>query len=321
MSSAREEDVVIRGNTGTGLTDNTVLPGRPESAALNVSLPHKLVCAADDTDDAMGTPDNESDKYLLPELKSKRDQRDRPGRFGKSTKDIIGPRDDRVQINDTREYPWRAICLLVMSKGGRLAQGTGWFAGPNSVVTAAHNLFDNEVLGAGWVDSVQVSPAINGENNPWKSETVQRPGMAVSSAWRARAGNKSDFDFAVIKLSQALGQQTGWFTLTPWDDAQLSGKQFNVVGYPGPGQAQPNAISIPKFTLWGIAGLITNTTPFTLHYQMDTTGGESGSPVFARNESNPDGTMIGVGIHTQGQGGQNQATRITNEVIQEIKNF
>jgi V8-like Glu-specific endopeptidase len=53
----------------------------------------------------------------------------------------------------------------------------------------------------------------------------------------------------------------------------------------------------------------------TFTYQIDTMGGQSGAPVWVKLS---DGRRLGVGIHTNGAMTGNSATRITQEVFDNI---
>lgn len=52
--------------------------------------------------------------------------------------------DDRTLITDTAALPWRCICQLVIEgvHPDQQLLGTGWLAGPHTVITAGHNLFN-----------------------------------------------------------------------------------------------------------------------------------------------------------------------------------
>jgi glutamyl endopeptidase len=52
-----------------------------------------------------------------------------------------------------------------------------------------------------------------------------------------------------------------------------------------------------------------------ISYEIDTWGGQSGSPVW---EMTPDGSRYGLAIHTWGTSVNNGATRITREVFDNI---
>ena len=47
---------------------------------------------------------------------------------------VLGP-DDRVQVPDPENAPWRMVCALtIVSRNGGTQPGTGWLAGPRTVM-------------------------------------------------------------------------------------------------------------------------------------------------------------------------------------------
>ena len=252
--------------------------------------------------------------FALPGLHSTTDAPDVVPDGSFSVASVVGT-DDRRQIGDTRQYPFRAICALLMTgANGKQPIGTGWFAGPNLIVTAGHNLFDNEAIGpgSGWIQQVQVWPGRNG-NSTWETEIADPTQLGVSSPWLNRTADRDLLDYGVIRLKNGLGNKVGWFGLKYWPSDQLQGKEFNVVGYPA---AQTG---IASWTMWYDIGSITQARQKTLEYTMDTTPGESGSPVVAWvKDRTAQGSMIVVGIHNYGMGTFNQATRITPAVLDSI---
>ena len=52
-------------------------------------------------------------------------------------------------------------------------------------------------------------------------------------------------------------------------------------------------------------------------YDIDTVGGQSGSPVWVLEN----GQRFGVGVHTNGSASGNSATRINNEVFNHLVNW
>ena len=69
---------------------------------------------------------------------------------------IIGPVDSRVRILDTDLDPWRMICNLeIVSPLGRFV-GTGWLAGPRTVITAGHCVSARMMRGN--ASSIRVTP-------------------------------------------------------------------------------------------------------------------------------------------------------------------
>ena len=333
---AGKNPVSIPGNQGTARDDEPASGGPAagfSAAGLAVARPtdmpsegddpgddtrHEIVMGSDDSDAGAGDVDRgeftgvSTDSFALPELHAKSiSASSDPGNVAVAS--ITGGIDNRNQINNTRKYPFRAICALLMTgANGKQSIGTGWFAGDNLIVTAGHNLFDNEIIGQGWIDRVQVWPGRNG-NSTWETEVADRSQLGVSDSWRSRAPDRDLLDYGIIRLKTGLGSKVGWFGLKYWPSSQLQGKKFNVVGYPqGVGR-------IASWTMWYDIGLVTFAGQKTLQYQMDTTPGESGSPVVAWvDDRTASGSMIVVGIHNYGKGNVNQATRITPSVLDTI---
>ncbi len=78
---------------------------------------------------------------------------------------VHGP-DDRVQIENTQEFPWSAIAsLLITARDNSTWIGTGWFVSPKTLLTAGHCVYitNSGVPGRdGWVRSIKVMAGRNG---------------------------------------------------------------------------------------------------------------------------------------------------------------
>src|SRR5690606_31347750 len=95
--------------------------------------------------------------------------------IGKAPKvQIVFPDDRRTRVADTTKYPYRAIGWLEMTfPNGDTYTGTGTLIGAYHVLTAAHNLYGQEL--DGWVKRVTFTPAKNGNSNPpWGSANAAR---------------------------------------------------------------------------------------------------------------------------------------------------
>ena len=83
--------------------------------------------------------------------------------------------DDRVKINNTAIYPWRAhASLLITAADNSQWIGTGWFIGPHTLMTAGHVVYikNSGVPGRdGWVKRIHVMPGRNGNALPYGSVT------------------------------------------------------------------------------------------------------------------------------------------------------
>lgn len=218
---------------------------------------------------------------------------------------IIGPTDDRVRINPTTSYPWRAICALrIRTKTGKNYIGTGWFISPRTVMTAGHCVYmHNE---GGWAQSIEVIPALNGSSRPY--------GSCTSSAFRSvtgwTSGKKRDYDYGCIILPSScrLGARTGYFGFANKSDSFLKDKILNLSGYPGDKGGNQQ---------WFHAKKVKSLTARTIVYDIDTMGGQSGSPVWYKSGS----ARYAVGVHTNGHSSGNSATRIISGVFNLMKSW
>src|SRR5687767_8514039 len=80
-------------------------------------------------------------------------------------KEVFLP-DDRTKITDTTQPFYKWICKLYMypnssSSDQKRRLGTGTFVAPNVILTAAHNVYNNDL--GGWASTIDVVPALNGQ--------------------------------------------------------------------------------------------------------------------------------------------------------------
>lgn len=236
-----------------------------------------------------------------------------PG-FGIET--ILGDVDRRKQILETDLPPWRMICSLeIKSANGLSYIGTGWFAGPHTVLTAGHCVFDPLELG-GWASQITVTPARNGDVDPPYGSATS---TSFSASDRWQQAQDPDYDYAAIHLSKEIGAQTGHFGLAVLPDGELQNRLVNVSGYP----ISPSDGKSQYFH----ANRVKAVTARRAFYDIDTVGGQSGSPVWAYLDGSEDPVVIG--IHAYGVGGvpaglsivANSGPRILPEVLELIQTW
>jgi glutamyl endopeptidase len=217
---------------------------------------------------------------------------------------IIGG-DDRQPIADPTDTPWRRICALrITSKSGLTYVGTGWFIGPNALATAGHCVYLHD--DGGWPASIRVVPALNG--------TLESFGHDVGTTFRSTSGWVNDrdtgADYGVIQLDgSALGDRVGWFSFGAYLDPDLETSDANIAGYP-----YDRDLATRQYFH---ARRITALSPTRLFYDIDTYGGQSGSPIWL----NLGDERIAVGVHTTGSKTSNSGTRITADVFANLKNW
>jgi V8-like Glu-specific endopeptidase len=214
---------------------------------------------------------------------------------------VHGP-DDRIQIKNTSDYPWRVhASLLITAADNSQWIGTGWFIGPHTLMTAGHVVFikNSGVPGRdGWVKRIQVMPGRNGASLPY--------GSVTSTNFRSVLGwtNNGDenHDYGAIILSSNLGNTTGWLGFGVYADADLTAAVGNISGYPG---------DKASGTQWYDARRIASVNATKVYYDIDSFGGQSGSAVYRI----VNGQRFGVAIHAYGGAVTNSGTRITTPVF------
>jgi glutamyl endopeptidase len=229
---------------------------------------------------------------------------------------ILGDVDRRKPILETHLTPWRMICSLeCVGKFGSTI-GTGWFAGPRTLITAGHCVFNPVDLG-GWAIEIRIIPGRNGPAVPPFGKVTSK---SFSTTDRWQQAQDPDFDYAAIHLSSDLGAQTGHFAVGVLPDAELRDRLVNVSGYP----LTPGAGSQQYFH----ANRVTAVTPRRAFYDIDTIGGQSGSPVWAYFDDAPE-VPVAIGIHAYGVGGvpgglnviANSGPRIIPESLEVIQTW
>ncbi|MBX9908178.1 MAG: trypsin-like serine protease [Beijerinckiaceae bacterium] len=225
-------------------------------------------------------------------------------------------KDDRVRIADANLHPWRMIASLTLYPQSGLGSfiGTGWFVHPKVLLTAGHCVHDKDQLG-GPARRVVVKPGLGNATEPFgRFEAVR---LAALDRWIKH--KDPDYDIGCIFLNEPVGDRTGVFDLRTATDADLASRLVNISGYPADrdgGREQ-----------YFHANRVQATTPRSIFYDVDTFGGQSGSPVFLQDE--PDARPIAIGIHAYGTGrtpptpglSANSGPRLTADVLATIESW
>ncbi len=207
------------------------------------------------------------------------------GFFGLDTKSIIGD-DDRNPVASTVRAPWRMICSLEIWWPGAdaPAYGTGWLAGPNLVVTAAHCVFDHQ-QGLGWATKISVTPGRDRSEAPFGSYDANR--FSATKAWQEVPGR--NVDIGAIHLNDDLGRVVGWFTYGISDQVIVGGEPLTISGY-----SRRRAVHSTQQRASGVSvGVIEG----RLFYTVDTLGGASGAPVLLGAVQDDTDTHV-IAVHT-----------------------
>ncbi|MCI5210198.1 MAG: hypothetical protein D3910_15700, partial [Candidatus Electrothrix sp. ATG2] len=211
------------------------------------------------------------------------------------TAEVVIGKDDRIQITNTKAYPWRTICsLIITARDGSRWIGTGWLVGPRTVITAGHVVYMHKR--GGWARSIDVIPGRNGSDRPYG--TCPSSNFHSVKGWTKNKKRSHDYGAIILPKSCPYGNQLGYFGYANLGYFSLLGLKVNLSGYPG---------DKPSGTQWWHARRIKWVTPRTLVYNIDTAGGQSGSPVWRLKG----GKRHVVGIHTNGSVLGNSRSGIT----------
>ncbi|MCL1807517.1 MAG: trypsin-like peptidase domain-containing protein [Oscillospiraceae bacterium] len=229
------------------------------------------------------------------------------GGIGISPFTIIG-NDDRTRVTNTAAFPFCAIVHVETTwPNGEVANGSGFMWTDRVVITAGHVVYDSSR--GGWAKSIRVWPGRDG--------TTIRSGP--HNGWWAHAGGgfvssgKQDEDYGVIELSTA--PDVGAFGMSVESNSTLNSLFVTVAGYPSPVPTGQTAR-----TMWQHSGNTTSPTTSKIFYPIDTTTGQSGSPVYKSGS-------YAVGIHAHGTGGtgtsanNNSGVRITQDLFNWFMTF
>lgn len=226
--------------------------------------------------------------------------------FGETTmlEAVIG-NDDRVRLADdlARTNPWRQICSLrIHASTGASYVGTAWFISPQVLATAGHCVFLQKE--GGWADTIEVAPGRNGGAEPYGRLIAHR--FASVDGWVT--DNAKDFDYGVIFLDDlAVGTRVGNFEVEAAVDGEMAQATARISGYP----ADKDRAQYQYYH----ERVLQSVTPTRLLYDIDTFGGQSGSPIWLQAEGS---RAVAVGIHTTGGLTSNSGTRISEPVLDNL---
>jgi V8-like Glu-specific endopeptidase len=217
-------------------------------------------------------------------------------------KTVHGP-DNRVPVTNTTAYPWRVhASLLITAADNSQWIGTGWFIGPHTLMTAGHVVFikGSGVPGRdGWVKNISVMPGRNGASLPFGSVTSSN--FRSVTGWTNSASGDENYDYGAIVTPTNLGDTVGWFGFGLYSDADIVASMGNISGYPG---------DKPAGTQWYDYHKIASVNSRKVYYDIDSFGGQSGSALYRDINGSP----FAMGVHAYGGATTNSATRIVQDV-------
>jgi glutamyl endopeptidase len=220
----------------------------------------------------------------------------------------------QIVVPDTTVFPWRASAALRITVPGKteLFNGTGWFIGPYTLITAAHAVYPRE-FGAhiGWATSIDVIPGLNGDSNPPPFGVFRSTSFFCPTGWQT--GGDTMVDYAAILLGQSVGSQVGTLGYATYSDQDILQSVANLTGYP----VDPPSANPSSGTQWYAAGAVSHVDDTFIYYNLETLPGESGSAVY-RNVGDQSFVMA---IHEAEVGNSDRGLRIIEPVYENLQQW
>ena len=228
----------------------------------------------------------------------------------RSTQTIYLP-DTRTRVLSPASTSWRwNVHLEVYWTAGYTAACTGWLAGPHTVITAGHCLFDQVY---GWASQARVIPARNNAGMPFGEQWSTD--LRSVDGWTLSGDSRYDYG-AVILPDDTLGNAVGVFMPYGYFSDSflyLMPGTIAIAGYP----YDKKVNGFRGQTLWvGRGRRLTLVEESMVRYQVDTEWNQSGAAVWTTYK----GTRFAVAIHTQDNCGfyENCGVRINQSVASTI---
>lgn len=191
---------------------------------------------------------------------------------------------------------------------------------PRYAITAGHNFYlpeniavSNNILNRR-AEEVSFSVAFHEGRTPFPVSVSK---FMIHEKWVS--DEAANFDYALIKLADPIGEKTGHASLRVLDPEKLRALEINVTGYPG------DRFVRGKAQMYTMSGRIKHLSERKFFYEIDTSGGQSGSGVWSlienSNKSTVDDDLICCGVHTTGAPNANGAIRVTDDLLANIEKW
>lgn len=232
-------------------------------------------------------------------------------------------RDNRTQVEDPTTHPWTGVVYLSLifktidnnqKEHTTCFSGSGFLRKDGSVVTAAHNLYDH--ASGLFVTEVRAYPGREEEGGRW--EGIQTKYFIHPKYIEAKAID-TKYDIAAIDFKHAFQKDIDDKFLSFFEPQyipleSLQKQELHLTGFPGVVCTPEGLKNLQsRIMMTGTGKIISQSTEGgTLQYDMVTTPGNSGSPVYFTE----DDRQICCGIHSDaGEGNFNIGVHMTSEIL------
>ena len=166
--------------------------------------------------------------------------------------------------------------------------------------------------------TVTVTPGRDGDDRPYGKYTVEPRAsdgaISVPCGWVDHRAREDDWAVIVVPhiFEGVDGGRPHAFDFAVFRDAVLDGAIAQVSGYP----VDLTSSLMDSTHQFYHADRVKQVEDRVLTYDLDTSGGQSGSALYVRDAES--GKRIVIGVHTMGDTDGNSATRITPAIVKRI---
>ncbi|GAA3876852.1 trypsin-like serine peptidase [Celeribacter arenosi] len=211
-------------------------------------------------------------------------------------------------INETGYFPFSAICRLEMTYDGDpdTYQGTGFYIAPDLILTCGHNLWDSGAKAR----TLTIEPGRHGSTT-LGSFSATRDDMEVHPNYMATEDGAFDMGVIHVTTPPPNGQYFQLINYSPVPETPLAVCGY---GFGGAAAADRQHLDIDRIRRLAMNGEV-------VEYNLQTLGGNSGSPAFVDFSNNRSGgyspsDLLVMGIHISASDDtHNRAVLLTPEKI------
>ena len=220
---------------------------------------------------------------------------------------VYGDEDSRVL-----DYTKNGVVKLVSSSG---AVGTGFVVDEHTIATAAHCVVTSSTT-SNCKNTVKEIYCFNGSSTVDMTASLNEIHVPAEY-FTAGNGGTTEYDYALITVEEDLSDYMCFALGTMLDS--YSGT-VSISGFPGTIKQSDGtyitANDLEKHNQYLGTGTVLSSETGRIAYTVDTTGGNSGSPVYVTSTYKSNVYYTVIAIHTTGSYSGNSGTRITPTLLQ-----
>lgn len=210
--------------------------------------------------------------------------------------------DDRTQVGDISKAPYNAIVRLLIEDKGTSYQGTGFMVKPGVMVTAGHNVYN--FTAKKFYDKIS---ALDNATQTWH----QAFNIAIDPLFPK--DNSAPHDWAVVAVAVDPGKTVPCLSILRMDQSDspdVTKTTEEIAGFP---LYVRDVETENMYTETGTI-LFHDKDATTFQYRIDTSGGNSGSPIILYKDSVP----YAIGIHVESDTSYNRGKAIDQAIVNAI---